>query len=100
MAAFSVTLTLANTNYNALTLVRAIDANFVDRANSLTIQSHDTNGAAIVSVAEDANLGAARRGYTLQAGAGMTYSGPRANLFNKWFRSDAAGSVVNIDVVR
>jgi hypothetical protein len=39
MTGFQVTLTSANTNYSLLTLVRAIDANFVDEGKQIMVQA-------------------------------------------------------------
>ena len=43
MLSFTVTLTDADTNYNLLTLVRAIDSTFIDQGD-MVIQATDDGG--------------------------------------------------------
>lgn len=90
-----VTLTDADTNYSLLALVRAIDANYIDRG-TVTIQAAGANtGDVLIG---DANLAADRYGLELASGAGKTYEvGALAGLYA---RSAAAAQKVNIEVSR
>lgn len=47
MEHYQVTLTTANTVYNLLTLVKAINTSFKDTFDQFTIQSDDGNSAAV-----------------------------------------------------
>jgi len=105
MPAFQVTLTLADTNYNALTLVRAIDSAFVDYARRLTLQSEPTNTAGkVIFVGHEAtaNFSASRFGFKLDPGDPAVFEDPdgRATLAGLIVRSDAAGQKLNIDIAR
>ena len=67
MLGFQVTLTDADTNYNLLTLVRAIASTYVDKARKVQIQAVDDAGAQVFKVG-GADLGANEQGYTLTSG--------------------------------
>jgi hypothetical protein len=102
MPSFQVTLTSANTNYNMLTLIRAIDSTFIDVGAHVVIQSDPTTNAGHkIKVATDSNLSATRFGYELSAGEGQILPGDgRYHLKGLYARSDNAGSKLNIDVTR
>jgi len=100
MASFQVTLTSANTNYNVLTLVRAVDANFVDRGMQISLQSDPTNttGQYILG-GQDANVSATRYGWALTPGDSWTT--PRfTSLAGVYVRSGASGQKLNVEVTR
>lgn len=96
MPSFQVTLTDADTNYKLLTLVREIDANFVDSPAELSIQSDETNADDIL--VGGSALAADRFGYRLNQGEGRTYQ--RKSLGNTLARSATAAQKLNIEVKR
>jgi hypothetical protein len=103
MAAFQVTLTTADTNYDLLTLCRAIDANLVDGFSHIVIQSDANNGAAKVKVGKDSSLSNTRFGYELGAGEGHVYPGnsrKRYGLYGLVARTDTNGSKLNLELTR
>ena len=97
----SVTLVAANTNYNLLTLLRAIDPNAMSAGREVVIQNDpDNTGGPVVSVG-DSEMGAGRRGYKLALGASRTYRSSQNQdvyLANKFLRSTVMGTVVNVEV--
>jgi hypothetical protein len=95
MPAFQVTLTDANTNYNLLTLVRAIDSTFVDQGN-ISIQTDPANLGAVLM--GDSNLSATRYGAKLSGGSSMFYE--KKALRGRYARSATAAQKLNIEVAR
>lgn len=103
MPSFQVTLTAANTNYDLLTLVRAIDANYVDVGTKIAVQVEDDAGAQIFRVGRDVNLSDTRYGGKYVCGD-FPYVETReqlnAHLKGLFARCDTAGKKLNIDVSR
>jgi len=95
MLGFQVALTDANTNYNLLALVQAIDSGFVDQGE-FTIQAEDDGGAQVILVG-DSNLAADRYGWKLTAGDSM----PKLkSLLGVYARCDLAAKKLNVFVAR
>lgn len=95
MLGFQVTLTNANTNYNLLTLVRAIDADFVD-VGDFVIQANDDAGAQKIKLG-GADLDDTHFGQEMLAG---DFSAHYKSLLGVNARSDTAAKKLNITVVR
>jgi hypothetical protein len=97
MQGFQVTLTDADTNYDLLALVRAIDSAFIDFANQITLQADDANSGTILI--GDSNLSDTRYGVKLSVtdalalGVGSSLRGINA-------RSASSGQKLNIFVAR
>ncbi len=102
MPAFQVALTSANTNYHLVDLVKAIDANFVDRGEHITVQSDPGNASAKIRIGYDSNLSDTRFGRLLATSDVDTLPGPAGayHLRGLYARSDTAGSKVNINIAR
>lgn len=101
MAAFQLTLTSADTNYNLLTLIRAIDEDFVDNARHLSIQADPSNGSAVLI--GDTELSATRYGISLGNGEGKVYGDgvtPVQGLRTTLARSTGAAQKINVEVRR
>lgn len=97
----TVTLTLADTNYNLLALIQAIEANCPAACTQLTIQNDPDDGPATLRIG-DANLGAARCGYKLLRGdpAGYVRNLQNVLLGNIYLRAvGEAGKKVNVEVM-
>lgn len=90
---FTVTLTNANQNYNLLTLVRAIDANFVD-VGDFVIQADDDAGAQVYRLGDSTIT--ASIGTIMRAG---DFSAHYDSLAGLYARSDLAGKKLNIQRV-
>lgn len=103
MPAFQLTLTDADTNYEAIQLVRAIKPTLVDGFSHMVIQADADNLSGVVRVARDENISDTRFGYRLGAGEGQTYPSGWGNqhfLRGLYFRGNGAGLKVNIDLER
>jgi hypothetical protein len=95
MPSFQVTLTSANTNYNLLTLVRAIDDEFVDHGD-VSIQAAETNGGTVLT--GDSALSTTRYGAELAAGMSSFYD--RGHLHGLYARSSTAAQKLNLQITR
>lgn len=97
MQGYQVTLTTADNNYDLLALVRAIDVEFIDFANQITLQADDSNSDSIL--VGDSDLSATRYGAKLSAtdalamGVGSSLKGINA-------RSATDAQKINIFVAR
>lgn len=95
MLGFQVTLTLADTNYHLIDLVRAIDADFKDVATKVSLQTDDENSGTILI--GDVNLSATRFGAELNVTDSMAVGNSVRGVYA---RSASAGQKVNIAVER
>jgi hypothetical protein len=95
MKGYLVTLTTANTNYNLLTLVRAIDSAFVDRGE-VRIQATDDSGPQKFLFG-GADLDATHYGFSMLPG---DWSPPFKGLLGLNVRCDTDGKTLNISVGR
>lgn len=95
MLGFQVTLTTLNTNYNLLTLVRAIDANFID-VGDFVIQADDDGGSQKFLLG-DSNLSSTRYAESMTIG---DFSAHYRGLAGVYARCDASGKKLNIQVIR
>lgn len=96
MKGYQVTLTTANTVYNLLTLIRAIDSAFVDTANAgdVVVQVEDDGGAQKVLLG-DANVAANRYAWKGTIGDTSPHYGSVGGLNA---RSDTNSTKLNISV--
>ena len=99
--AVQITLTLADTNYNVLALVRAVEEACPASARELCLESDKANDAASKIMIGDSNLSGTRYGYQLSPGDSRTY---RAMVQNVPFgvlyaRSASAGLKLNVEVM-
>lgn len=97
--AATVTLTLANTNYNLLTLLQAIETNCPSTARELLIQSHSDNASTVL--VGDAALSGIRCGYELALGQSRTYrsSIQHVLLGSIYVRSSGTSQKLNVEVM-
>lgn len=95
----TVTITLANQNYNLLTLLQAIEANCPPTARELVIQSHSDNASTVL--VGDGSLSGTRCGYELALGQSRTYrsSIQHVLLGSIFVRSAGAGQKLNVEVM-
>lgn len=91
---FTVTLTTANTKYSLISLVRAIDANFVDTGD-FVIQADDDGGAQVYRIG-DTNISSSI-GQEMRAG---DFSAHFKSLFGLYVQCDTNSKKMNIQVIR
>lgn len=96
--AVQVTLTLANTNYNILSLVQAIEDTCPAACRELQIQAATAN--ADVVLIGDAELSATRFGYELARLDSAKYRSDHSNVIlgGKYARSATAGQKLNVEI--
>jgi hypothetical protein len=92
---FQVTLTLADTNYHLIDLVRDIDSSFLDVANKVSLQTDDENSGTILI--GDVNLSATRFGAELNVTDSMAVG---HSVRGVYARSASAGQKLNIAIER
>lgn len=97
--AVTVTLAAANTRYNLLDLIRAIEPTCPATAREFTLQAPRGNAAAVIGVG-DAAISAVRRAYNLESLDSRTYRSNLQNigLGNKYLWSDTPGVTLNVEV--
>ena len=99
MPSFTITLTDADTNYNVLALVRAVDSDFVDQSRQVSISSDFDNDSENNVLGGDSHLDVTRYGWELAPGDSFTT--PRhTTLLGTWVRSAAAAQVLHVEVTR
>jgi hypothetical protein len=94
----SVVITLANTNYNLLTLMQALDGATYPRVAKLQLQLDPGAGAAKFFIGND-DLSGTNFGVSLVAGQALNFDSTPQNII--WLggillRSDTAGVRVNV----
>lgn len=96
--AVSVTLTSADTNYNVMTLVRAIDANAAADVEAMSFENDSSNASGRIRVG-DINLSASRCAYSLGTSDSREY--PRgADVGSVYARGTASGMILNIEIMK
>lgn len=98
MVGYQVTLTSANTNYNLLTLVRAIDAGFVDQGE-MFVQA-DPDGGAQIFLLGDSNLASGRYAVKMVAGNTTDTLTQIGDLGGTYARCDTNSKKLNISIRR
>jgi hypothetical protein len=93
--AVQVTLAAADTNYELLALVRALEPGYIDNGE-VTIQADPLN--AVDVLVGDSSLSAVRFGLALASGQGRSYS--RGGLYGRYVRASAAAQKLNIEISR
>ena len=97
----SVIVTLANTNYNLLTLMQVVDKAAPTRCSKLNIQLDTLAGAANLYIGND-DISGTNFGAHLNAGQAKIWESGETDriVLNQIFlRSDTAGVQVNIDAL-
>lgn len=97
----TVTLTTADTNYNLLTLLQAVDPTCPPTARELIVQSSRANaGGSYINVG-DGSMGASRCGYELAVRESRTYRSNKQDVFlgAMYVRPSANGLVLNVEVM-
>jgi hypothetical protein len=96
--AVQVTLTLANTNYNILELVQALEPTCPAACRELQIQA--ATGNADVVLLGDAKLSATRMGFELARLESRTWRSNHSNVIlgGKYARSVTAGQNLNVEI--
>lgn len=99
--AVTVTLAAANTNYNLLALVQAIEANCPGTCGELCLQSPKANAAAMIYVGDGKLAGTTRAGYELNSGDSRTYRAERNSVHvgSQYVRTDTPGALLNVEVM-
>ena len=99
MKHYTVTLAADQTAYNLLTLVRIIEASFIDVPSQITITSHEDNSVPIYLGGDD-TVDEDDYGQPLEA-AGATTNFDRGQLGGVWaYPNGAANQKLNIAVLR
>lgn len=98
MIAITVTLPLANTPYNLLTLARGVVAGFVDIGKPMTVRAGDSNDttAANYVMIGDSSLSTSNLSAALSPGESKDVHALR----NLWAMSATTNQTVNISVER
>lgn len=93
--AVQVTLAAADTNYELLALVRAIEPGYID-SGEVTVQADPANTVDVLM--GDSSLAAGRYGISLASGQGRSYS--RGGLYGRYARASAAAQKLNVEIAR